>query len=98
MLKGLILCSLIVDFHWQVTRDFHRDLPRMEDMFCDAGCVSSLCFFLSCFVCSSACPEPEAVVAGLEDVAMIGEPVEQRGGHLGIAEHLGPLAKAEVFW
>jgi hypothetical protein len=26
----------------------------------------------------------------------VGEPVEQRGGHLGIAEHAGPFAEAEV--
>ncbi|EJU11798.1 hypothetical protein LH128_17032 [Sphingomonas sp. LH128] len=26
----------------------------------------------------------------------MGEPVEQRGGHLGIAEHLCPFAEAEV--
>jgi hypothetical protein len=24
------------------------------------------------------------------------EPVEQRGGHLGVAEHAGPFAEAEV--
>lgn len=47
-------------------------------------------FFLSCFGCSSACPEPEVVVAGFEDVAMMGQAIEERGGHLGIAEHFGP--------
>ena len=40
--------------------------------------------------------EPEAVVSGLEDVAVMGEPVEERGGHLGIAEHAGPFAEAQV--
>ena len=40
--------------------------------------------------------EAEAVVAGLEDVAMMGEPVEQGGRHLCIAEHAGPFTEAEV--
>jgi len=26
----------------------------------------------------------------------MGEPVEQSGGHFGVAEHAGPFAKAEV--
>ena len=40
--------------------------------------------------------EAEAVVSGFKDVAMMGEPVEQCGCHLGIAEDAGPFAKAEV--
>ena len=40
--------------------------------------------------------ESEAVVAGFEDMAMMREPVEQRGGHLGIAEDAGPFAEAQV--
>ena len=40
--------------------------------------------------------EPEAVVAGLQDVAVMGEPIEERGGHLGVAEHAGPFAEAQV--
>ena len=40
--------------------------------------------------------EAEAVVSGFEDVAVVGKPVEQRRCHLGIAEHAGPLAEAEV--
>jgi hypothetical protein len=31
--------------------------------------------------------EPPAVVAGLEDLAMMGETIEESGGHLGIAEY-----------
>ena len=27
---------------------------------------------------------------------MVREPIKQRGGHLGIAEHLGPFAEAEI--
>ncbi len=37
--------------------------------------------------------EPEAVIAGLEDVAMVGQAVEESGGHLGIAEDRGPFAR-----
>lgn len=40
--------------------------------------------------------EAVAVVAGFHDVAVVGEPVEQRGGQLGITEHAGPFGEAEV--
>jgi hypothetical protein len=40
--------------------------------------------------------EAPTVVAGLDDIAMVGQAVEQRGGHLGIAEHAGPFAESEV--
>jgi hypothetical protein len=35
--------------------------------------------------------EAEAVVSGFEDVAAVGETVEQRRRHLRVAEHGGPL-------
>ena len=37
---------------------------------------------------SGAVLEAPALVAGLDDVAMVGQAVEQRGRHLGIAEHV----------
>ena len=40
--------------------------------------------------------ETEAVVSGFENVAAVGETVEQRGRHFGVAEHGGPLAEAEI--
>ena len=40
--------------------------------------------------------EPEALVSGLEDVAVMGKAVEERGGHFGVAEHAGPFAEAQV--
>src|SRR5271168_3969945 len=40
--------------------------------------------------------EAEAVVSGFEDVAAVGEAVEQRRRHLRIAEDSGPFAEAEV--
>ncbi len=38
--------------------------------------------------------EAEAVISGFEDVAAMGEAVEQRRRHLGIAEHARPFAEA----
>jgi len=40
--------------------------------------------------------EAPAVVAGLDDVAVVGQPIEQRGRHLGVSEHAGPFAEGEV--
>ena len=40
--------------------------------------------------------ESPTVVASLDDVAMVGQPVEQRGRHLGIAEHAGPFSEREI--
>ena len=44
----------------------------------------------------AAVTEPPAVVAGLDDVAVVGETVEQRGGHLGVTEDARPCAEGEV--
>lgn len=40
--------------------------------------------------------ETPAFVAGLNNLAVVGEPVEQCGGHLGITKHAGPFAEGEV--
>jgi hypothetical protein len=40
--------------------------------------------------------EAPAVVAGLDDVAVMGEPVEQRGRHLGVTKHGRPFGKARL--
>src|SRR5690554_4215857 len=45
---------------------------------------------------SGAVLEAPALVAGLDDVAVVGEPVEERGRHLGVAEDARPFAKGEV--
>ena len=42
----------------------------------DAGFGSSWCFFLFGFGGSGAGSEPEAIVAGLEDVAVVGKPIQ----------------------
>jgi hypothetical protein len=45
---------------------------------------------------SAAVFEAPAGVAGLDDVAVMGEAVEHGGGHLGVAEDLGPISEGEV--
>src|SRR5271154_4686064 len=40
--------------------------------------------------------EAEAVVSGFENVTAVGETIEQRSRHLGVAEHGSPLAEAEI--
>ena len=40
--------------------------------------------------------EAPAVISGFNDVAMVGQAIEQRGGHLGVAEHAWPFAESEV--
>ena len=40
--------------------------------------------------------EAPAVVAGLDDVAVVGQAVEKRGRHLGIPEHAGPFTEGEI--
>src|SRR3546814_6840053 len=40
--------------------------------------------------------EAPAVIAGLDDIAMMSDAIEERGGHLGIAEHGWPLPEREV--
>ena len=45
---------------------------------------------------SGAVLEAPALVAGLDDVAVMGEAVEERRGHLGVAEDARPFAEGEV--
>ena len=61
-----------------------------------AGFGSSSGFTLSVLRVGRAGPEPEAVVSSFEDVAVMGEPIEQCCRHFGIAEHACPFAEAEV--
>src|SRR4029079_16841871 len=49
----------------------------------------------SCLIVVAAFEAP-AVVAGFDDVAVMSQSVVQRGCHLGIAEHAGPLSEGEV--
>jgi hypothetical protein len=45
---------------------------------------------------STAVLEAPALVAGLDDVAVVREPVQQRRRHLGIDEHARPFAEGQV--
>jgi hypothetical protein len=47
-------------------------------------------------VSSGAVLEAPTLIAGLDDVAVVSEAIEQRGGHLRIAEHAGPFAESEI--
>jgi hypothetical protein len=38
----------------------------------------------------------ERLVAGFDDVAMVREPVQKRGGHFGIDKNAAPFCKREV--
>jgi hypothetical protein len=40
--------------------------------------------------------EPPAVIAGLDDVAVVSQAIEQRGRHLGITEDARPFTECEV--
>jgi len=40
--------------------------------------------------------EAPAVIAGFNDVAIVGQAIEQRSGHLGVAEHARPFAEGEI--
>src|ERR1700736_3634484 len=40
--------------------------------------------------------EALALVAGLDDVAVVSQAIEQRGRHLGVAEHAGPFTEGEI--
>jgi len=46
--------------------------------------------------CSGSGLEAPALVAGLDDVAVMREPIEQRGCHLGVAKDGRPLAEGEI--
>ena len=44
---------------------------------------------------SGAVLEASDFVAGLDDVAVLGEPIQERGRHLGVAEHTGLISGGE---
>src|SRR3954447_5252192 len=45
---------------------------------------------------SGAVLEAPALVAGLDDLAVMGQPVEQRGHHLGVAEDARPFGERQI--
>jgi len=40
--------------------------------------------------------EPPTIVAGLDDLAVMGDPIQERRGHLGVAKDLAPLVKVRL--
>jgi hypothetical protein len=40
--------------------------------------------------------EAPAVVSRLDDIAVVGQSIEQRGCHLGVAEHTRPFTEGEI--
>ena len=40
--------------------------------------------------------EAPAVVSGLDDIAVVGQSIEQRGRHLGVAEDARPFTEGEI--
>jgi hypothetical protein len=34
--------------------------------------------------------------AGLDDIAVVGQPIEQRGRHLGVAKHAWPFSEGQI--
>lgn len=40
--------------------------------------------------------EPETVIAGFQDVTVMGEPIKQCRGHLGVTKHRGSFSKAQI--
>jgi len=40
--------------------------------------------------------EAPAFVAGLDEIAMVGQAIQHGGGHLGVAENFRPFGKCEI--
>ena len=65
-------------------------------MFCASCWRQCRCLLSFLFRRFGTGSESIAVIAGLQNVAAMGEAIEQGGGHLGVAEHAGPFAEAQV--
>jgi hypothetical protein len=48
-----------------------------------------------CLIVAAALEAP-AIIAGLDDVAVVSQAIEQRSCHLCITEHTGPFTEGEV--
>lgn len=49
-----------------------------------------------CLGRNAAVLEAVGLVAGFHDVAMMGQPIQQRSRHLGVAKHTRPLGEAQI--
>lgn len=88
---------LTVDFHPEVTLVFHRELAHLEVMFRGSGLgqdIIVLLLFPSSYGGTGF--EPEAVVSSLQDVAAVGQAIEECGRHLRVPKDGCPFAEAQV--
>ncbi|KYB44774.1 hypothetical protein AB664_19565 [Brucella anthropi] len=53
-------------------------------------------FLCSFWLLSGTVFEPEAIISGFKDVAVMSEPVEQCSRHFGITKHACPFTEAEI--
>jgi hypothetical protein len=67
-------------------------------MFPWSGFGQGIGLLLSSFCGGCAGLEAEAVVSSFEDVAVVGEAIDQSRRHLGVAEHPGPFAAGALEW
>ena len=65
-------------------------------MFAALRCGQCCCLLPFLFGCFGACFEAVAVVAGLQNMTAMGEAIEQRGCHFGVAKHACPFAEAQI--
>ena len=83
-----VVCSQSIDMYvnWlsKVFSDWRPKLSTLDRWFC--------------FLFSVALTFPEAirVVTRFQDFAVVGDSIQQRGGHLSVAKDLNPFAKVEV--
>ena len=72
-----------------------RPPPEAARSVLDGGCAQRQAWTGRVFR-SGTVLEPPALVAGLDDVAMVGQAVEQRRCHFGVAKYAGPFAEGEI--
>jgi hypothetical protein len=65
-------------------------------MFSCLVCGQELCIFVTSFCRGGARFEPEAIVPGFDDVAVMGKTIQQGGRHFWVTEDARPFAEAEV--
>ena len=76
-------------------KDGYRPPPEAARSVLDGGARDAKLGWVGGFG-SGAVLEPPALVAGLDDVAMVGQAVEQRGRHFGVAKYARPFAEGEI--
>lgn len=70
-----------MNFHAELTRGFHRDVTHLRVMFRGSGLGQWLgCLLPFAGSHGGAGLEAEAVIASLEDMAAVGQAIEERGG------------------